>query len=95
MIVQLENEIKDKTKEAIIEKVKELKYKPNEVSTQKGHYLVGTGKGSFDPREIGHMDGIQDIHVSPYWLRSVQNAASLLSTADQYYRNLHCHSTSK
>ena len=63
MIIQFEQDIKETEKTAIINRVKGLKYKPTEVKTQKGDYLIGTGKKDFDIRTIGYMDGIKDIHI--------------------------------
>ncbi len=63
MIIQFEQEIEESQKEAIINRVKGLKYKPTEVKTQKGDYLVGTGSKDFDIRGVGSMDGIKDIHI--------------------------------
>lgn len=63
MIIQFEQEIEESQKEAIINRVKGLKYKPTEVKTQKGDYLVGTGSKEFDIRSIGSMEGIKDIHI--------------------------------
>lgn len=63
MIIQFEQDIKEDQKVAIINRVKGLKYKPTEVNTQKGDYLIGTGKKDFDIRTIGYMDGIKDIHI--------------------------------
>lgn len=63
MIIQFEQDIQANQKEAIILRIKGLKYKPTEVKTQKGDYLIGTGKKDFDIRTIGSMDGIKDIHI--------------------------------
>jgi len=63
MIIQFEQEIEKAQKEAIINRIKGLKYKPTEVKTQKGDYLVGTGSKDFDIRAIGSMEGIKDIHI--------------------------------
>ena len=63
MIIQFEKDINTAQKEAIVNRVKGLKYKPTTVITQKGEYLIGTGKKDFDIREIGHMEGISDIHI--------------------------------
>ncbi|MEM9299629.1 MAG: 3-deoxy-7-phosphoheptulonate synthase [Bacteroidota bacterium] len=63
MIIQLEKEISAKTKEEIVRKVSDLKYKITDVKTQKGDYLVGIGKQEFDIRDVGHMPGISDIHI--------------------------------
>ena len=63
MIIQFEQEIDEALKTAIINRVKGLKYKPTEVKTRNGDYLVGIGKKDFDIRTIGHMEGIKDIHI--------------------------------
>jgi len=63
MIIQLEKKIEPKLRKSIIDKVRELKYKTTEVSTQKGEYIIGIGKKEFDIRKIGHLDGISDIHI--------------------------------
>lgn len=63
MIIQFEQEIDEARKTAIINRVKGLKYKPTEVKTQNGDYLIGIGKKDFDIRTIGYMEGIKDIHI--------------------------------
>lgn len=63
MIIQFEKEIDEARKTAIINRVKGLKYKPTEVKTRNGDYLVGIGKKDFDIRTIGYMEGIKDIHI--------------------------------
>jgi 3-deoxy-7-phosphoheptulonate synthase len=63
MIIQLENDIDQGTKRSIVEKVKGLKYKVTEVNTQKGNYLIGTGKAEFDIRDVAQMAGIRDMHI--------------------------------
>jgi 3-deoxy-7-phosphoheptulonate synthase len=62
MIIQLRPSVTPEEKEAILQKVKSLEYKTNQVSTQKGDYVVCIGKKDFDIRQIGNMSGIQDIH---------------------------------
>jgi len=61
MIIQLKKDVLDRDKDAIVTKVNQLKYKTTEVVTQKGRYLIGIGKSEFDIREVGHMQGIEDI----------------------------------
>jgi len=63
MIIQLKKDITPDQKERIINKLKSIKYKANEVNTQKGSYLIGIGQSEFDIREIGFMPGIADIHI--------------------------------
>ncbi|MBR9999674.1 MAG: 3-deoxy-7-phosphoheptulonate synthase [Cyclobacteriaceae bacterium] len=63
MIIQLNKDISESQKNAIIKKLESIRYKSNEVRTQAGTYLVGIGKAVFDIREIGHMPGINDIHI--------------------------------
>ena len=62
MIIQLQSNIDQSDKEAIVNKVRSLDYKTTEVRTQKNTYIVGIGKKDFDVRLIGHMKGIEDIH---------------------------------
>ncbi len=62
MIIQFTNSISDSEKENILTKVLALGYKPSEVTTQFGHYLVCIGKKDFDIRQLGSLPGIADIH---------------------------------
>jgi len=63
MIIQLKKDITTDQRDQIVNKLKTIHYKANEVNTQKGRYLIGIGKSDFDIREIGFMDGIADIHI--------------------------------
>jgi 3-deoxy-7-phosphoheptulonate synthase len=63
MIIQLNPDIDNGQKEAIVNKINQLKYTTTEVKTQQGDYLVGIGKSEFDIRELGFMPGIRDIHI--------------------------------
>ncbi|HEX5169301.1 MAG TPA: bifunctional 3-deoxy-7-phosphoheptulonate synthase/chorismate mutase [Cyclobacteriaceae bacterium] len=62
MIIQLKQQIIKDDREAIVKALVTLGYKPTEVQTQHGDYIVGIGKKEFDIRRIGHMKGIADIH---------------------------------
>jgi 3-deoxy-7-phosphoheptulonate synthase len=62
MILQLIPSISNTEKDAIVSFVIKLGYKPNEVKTQKGNYIVAIGKKEFDIRLLGSMPGITDIH---------------------------------
>jgi 3-deoxy-7-phosphoheptulonate synthase len=62
MIIQLQSTIEPSHKTTIVQKVKELSYQVTEVKTQRGNYLVAIGKKEFDLRQLGHMDGIADLH---------------------------------
>jgi 3-deoxy-7-phosphoheptulonate synthase len=62
MIIQLTPAISSEDKQSIISSVTNLGYKPNEVKTQKGNYIVAIGKKEFDIRSLGSMPGITDIH---------------------------------
>lgn len=62
MIIQLQQDISTADKDAIISKTNKLGYRITEVKTQQHDYLVGIGKKEFDIRELGHMNGIVDIH---------------------------------
>lgn len=63
MIIQLEPTITPDQRAALKSQINSLKYKTNEVKTQKGEYIVGIGKEKFDVRNIGHLAGIRDIHI--------------------------------
>jgi 3-deoxy-7-phosphoheptulonate synthase len=62
MIIQLSEQIDSTEKGAIISAISKLGYKPNEVKTQRGNYIVAIGKKEFDIRALGSMAGIADIH---------------------------------
>ena len=63
MIIQLEENIKPEDREVVIQKIHELKYQATPVRTQKGDYLIGTGKKEVDIRSLGHLRGVKDIHL--------------------------------
>jgi 3-deoxy-7-phosphoheptulonate synthase len=62
MIIQLKKAITAGEKGAIVDRVQSLGYKPTEVVTQEGSYLVAIGKKEVDMRQLGFMPGIADIH---------------------------------
>jgi 3-deoxy-7-phosphoheptulonate synthase len=62
MIIQLTSTVTAPEKETILQQVKGLGYKHTEVTTQRGHYIIGIGKAEFDIRRLGHLQGIADIH---------------------------------
>ena len=62
MIIQLKQNASDAARASILSKVKSLDYKATQVDTQCGSYLVALGKNEVDIRQLGHMDGIADIH---------------------------------
>lgn len=62
MIIQLEPNIKKEQLDTLKEKLSDIKYKANKVSTQFGDYIVCVGKKAFDIRSIGNLPGIKDIH---------------------------------
>jgi 3-deoxy-7-phosphoheptulonate synthase len=62
MIIQLQQNITQADKLSITDKMQALDFKATEVKTQGGTYLVGIGKKEFDLRQLGHLQGISDIH---------------------------------
>ena len=62
MIIQLEQDISVIAKEKICIAINAIGYKPTEVKTQKGTYIVCIGKNDFDIRLIGNLDGVSDVH---------------------------------
>ncbi|MES2732619.1 MAG: 3-deoxy-7-phosphoheptulonate synthase [Bacteroidota bacterium] len=63
MILQLETNLADGQRKAILDQIAAIKYKTTPVKTQYGEYLVGIGKGDFDIRRLGTLPGIKDIHI--------------------------------
>lgn len=62
MIIQLQTNIASNELEALNNRLSEISYKSNRVTTQFGDYIVAVGKKEFDIRSIGNMPGIKDIH---------------------------------
>lgn len=62
MIIQLNTNISPQEKSHLEEELEKIGYKPTEVRTQAGYYLVAVGKKDFDPRRIGMLPGVKDIH---------------------------------
>ncbi len=63
MIIQIDININKEHLNALTSKLEDLKQNVNPVSTQHGRYLVCVGKKDFDIRQIGKMDGVNDIHI--------------------------------
>lgn len=63
MIIQLDQNISETGISSIKDKVLDFNYKPREVNTQIGRYLVCIGKDKFDIRSLGNLEGISDIHI--------------------------------
>ena len=63
MIIQLEQGLQDVEKGLLLKKITSIENKITQVKTQKGDYLIGTGKKGFDIRELGHLEGVKDIHI--------------------------------
>ena len=62
MIIQLEKGIGEGAVTGLVERVAKTGFKPTEVKTQYGHYLVAVGKGDVDLRVLGGLKGVRDIH---------------------------------
>ncbi|MEM7367889.1 MAG: bifunctional 3-deoxy-7-phosphoheptulonate synthase/chorismate mutase [Bacteroidota bacterium] len=63
MIIQLQSDISTASKEQILEEISHIGYKSNAVRTQNGDYLIAIGKKEFDPRRIGVLEGVKDVHL--------------------------------
>lgn len=74
MIVRLSKSISEEEREKIVNKIKSLAYKPKEIDTQFGKYLVCIGNKEIDLRKIGFLPGVIDIHKvsDPYKLVSTK-----------------------
>ncbi len=62
MIIQLEKGIEKNKVDSIQTTLSKLKFSVNPVTTQFEDYLVCIGKTEFDIREIGHLQGVKDVH---------------------------------
>lgn len=62
MIIQLSKNINTEAKSNLLNALNELQIKSNEVKTQFQDYIIGIPKTDFDIRNIGNMEGIEDIH---------------------------------
>jgi 3-deoxy-7-phosphoheptulonate synthase len=63
MIIQIDSDLKEQYKLAILRKVKEESYTATEVNTQLGSYIVCISKNKTDVRKIGLLPGVIDVHV--------------------------------
>ena len=63
MIIQLKRDLPTVDLETLIGKITEFGYQITPVTTQVGDYLIGIGSKDLDIRKIGHLRGIQDIHM--------------------------------
>ena len=63
MIIKLENNIDEQTKQKIISKLNDFGYKSNFVKTQYNDYIIGVGNNEFDIRAIGVLPGVKDIYT--------------------------------
>lgn len=73
MIIQLETNIAEASKAALLQQIAGIGYQPKEVQTQFGQYIIGVGNKEFDIRAIGNLDGIRDIHRVPSAYKLVSN----------------------
>jgi len=62
MIIKLNSGITNNQLEAVKAKVANIGYGVSPVKTQFADYLVCTGKKDFDIRQIGQLEGIEDLH---------------------------------
>lgn len=63
MIIQLKPDTTRQQLDDLKSYLSNKKFNAKEVTTQKGSYLIAIGKGEFDIRAIGFMQGVSDIHV--------------------------------
>ncbi len=62
MIIKLDKNIKKEAKNLILQKLQDVGYKSNIVTTKYDNYIIGVGSKQFDIRSIGSLEGIKDIH---------------------------------
>ncbi|MDX1905785.1 MAG: bifunctional 3-deoxy-7-phosphoheptulonate synthase/chorismate mutase [Bacteroidia bacterium] len=72
MIIQLTPDISPAEELHLHETVRRLGYTFNQVTTRQNRYLIALGKTALDPRAIGSLPGVRDIHIvtDPYQLVS-------------------------
>ncbi|GJM28192.1 MAG: 3-deoxy-7-phosphoheptulonate synthase [Cyclobacteriaceae bacterium] len=63
MIIQLKPQVTPQQVDRLRDILDQKKFTTKDVNTQKGSYLIAIGKGDFDIRSIGFMEGVADIHV--------------------------------
>ncbi len=63
MIIQTTPHCTPEEKEKILEEVLKLRYKPAQVTTRFGQYIVCVGSADFDIRKIGNLPGVRDVHM--------------------------------
>ncbi len=63
MIIQLQRDARSEQVEKLMGYLSQKRFTTKAVNTQKGSYLMAIGKGEFDIRAVGFMDGVADIHV--------------------------------
>jgi len=61
MIIQLNPDVTEREVASIAKKVEALGYSFNDIHTQVARYLICIGKKEIDLREIGFLDGVQDV----------------------------------
>ena len=62
MIIQLEKNVGTNSLNQIKTTLGKYKYTVNPVKTQFEDYLICIGKSEFDIREVGHLQGVKDVH---------------------------------
>lgn len=63
MLIQLEDNYKVTELNGILSAVNALGYKPSQVTTQFGQYIICVGAADVDIRKIGNLDGVKDVHM--------------------------------
>jgi 3-deoxy-7-phosphoheptulonate synthase len=62
MIIHLRSSITEQHQQQVLQAIKGIGYKPKQIITQFGNYIVCIGNKAFDIRTIGNLEGVQDIH---------------------------------
>lgn len=62
MILQLEQDISEKSVQRLFAVLEAKRYKPMKVETQDGSYIIAVGKVDIDIRQFGGLKGVKDIH---------------------------------
>ena len=63
MLIQIADNCPEGELNVILNEIRALGYKPAQVNTQHGHYVICVGSAEVDIRTIGNLAGVRDIHL--------------------------------
>lgn len=63
MLIQIADHCTEGELQVILQEVRVLGYKPTQVTTQQGRYVICVGAAEIDIRLIGNLRGVRDVHL--------------------------------